>query len=402
MILRYRHRIAALAVLFLCAFAAVAHAADGPYLSQAEGGGWIAQWVDDTPEGPQARREMVADGDTITIPAADGVPAFQVRLRKPARGTPDAIGTPAGTPLLVVADSHGEFGIFVQLLQGQHVIDESLRWSFGRGHLVVLGDVFDRGAHQLEILWLLYQMQAEAAAAGGGVEFLLGNHEAMVLRGDLRYLHPRYPASAQALGAASYAALFSADSLLGQWLRTRAVALTFDDVLLVHGGVSPEALARGMLPAQLNRIVRQVLDGTADPATSEPHDFAMRSHGPLWYRGYFALDDRPAAASTADVEAILQRLNVDAILVGHTKMSRVTPLYGGRVIAVQVYPERDTATGAARMEAVRRDGGRWYRVGADGLREPLNIQARARNVAATALVLPGRNLPRDALKRILR
>ena len=70
MILRYRHRIAALVVLFLCTFAAVAHVADGPYLTKAEGGGWIAQWVDDTPEGPQARREMVADGDTITIPAA--------------------------------------------------------------------------------------------------------------------------------------------------------------------------------------------------------------------------------------------------------------------------------------------------------------------------------------------
>lgn len=376
MILRHRHRIAVLVALWLCSFAAIAQVADGPYLLKADTGGWTAQWVDETAEGPRARREAVAEGDRITIPAVGQVPAFEVRVRAPARNAPDAIGTPEGTPLLVVADSHGEYDILVQLLQRQGVIDERLRWSFGRGHLVVLGDVFDRGAHQLEILWLIYQLQAEAGAAGGGVELLLGNHEAMVLRGDLRYLHPRYPHTAQVLGAASYAALFSADSLLGQWLRARATTLKFDDALLVHGGLSPEVIAQGLLPAELNRIVREVLDGTVDPATSEPHELAMRSFGPLWYRGYFPLDGKPAQASMADVEAILDRLGIGTILVGHTTVPKVTPLYGGKVIAVQVYPERDAQTGVASMEAVRRDGGRWYRVGVDGLREPLDRVGR--------------------------
>lgn len=378
MILRHRHRVAALAALLLwaVAFAAPAQVADGPYLVKAEAGGWIAQWVDDTADGPRPRREAVAEGGSIAIPAVGDVPAFRVRPRAPGRNAPDAIGTPAGTPLLVVADTHGEYEILVQLLQRQHVIDERLRWSFGRGHLVVLGDVFDRGAHQLEILWLIYQLQAEAGAAGGGVELLLGNHEAMVLRGDLRYLHPRYPGTAQALGAESYAALFAPDSLLGQWLRMRAVALKFDDVLLVHGGISPEAVERGLVPAQLNRAVREVLDGAADPAASELHDFAMRSQGPLWYRGYFPLDGARAQARAADVDAILHRLGVSAIFVGHTKVPKVMRLYGGKVIAVQVYPERDPHSGAAAMEAVRRDGGRWYRVGVDGLREPLEIGAR--------------------------
>src|SRR5690606_12940354 len=157
----------------------------------AEGGGWIAHWIEDTGAGPRARREPVREGDLLTISATARVPAFEVRLRPPDPPAPDAIRTAAGTPLLVVADTHGEYDILVQLLQRQHVIDERLRWSFGRGHLVLLGDVFDRGAHQIEILWLMYQLQADAAAAGGGVELLIGNHEAMVMRGDLRYLHPR-------------------------------------------------------------------------------------------------------------------------------------------------------------------------------------------------------------------
>lgn len=374
MILRNLSRRAACAVIVLWAwsFVTVAQVADGPYLTRAEAGGWMAQWVDESPEGPRARREAVSSDGRITIPGVDGVPAFDVYLRTAARRAPDAVGTPAGTPLLVVADTHGEYPILVQLLQAQHVIDERLRWSFGRGHLVLLGDVFDRGAHQLEILWLIYQLQAEAAAAGGGVELLLGNHEAMVLRGDLRYLHPRYPRTAEVLGAASYAALFDAESLLGQWLRTRPVAQKFDDVLLVHGGISPEALERGLSPARLNRLVREVLNGTAEPASSELHDFAMRSHGPLWYRGYFALDGAAPEVSSTDVDAMLHHFGVSMILVGHTKVPRVTSLHGGKVIAVQVYPERDPDNGVAKMEAVRRDGGRWFRVGMESFREPLH------------------------------
>ncbi|MQP76254.1 hypothetical protein CQ393_10150 [Stenotrophomonas sp. MYb238] len=48
-----------------------------------------------------------------------------------------------------------------------------------------------------------------------------------------------------------------------------------------------------------------------------------------------------------------------------------TVLYGGRVIAVQVYPKRDEATGAAVMGAVVRHSGRWYVAGVDGSRMPL-------------------------------
>lgn len=372
---RHLAAIAAL-VLLVLPMTIAAQVVDGPYLARAETGGWIAQWVEPGEAGMQARRDPVAADGTVTIPAVGQVPAFQVQLRPPAATAPDVIATAPGTPLLVVADTHGEYDILVQLLQAQHVIDEHLRWSFGSGYLVLLGDVFDRGAHQLEILWLIYQLQAEAAAAGGGVELLLGNHETMVLRGDLRYLHPRYPRTAQALGAASYAALFGPDSLLGQWLRTRAVVLKFDDVLLLHGGISPAVVERGLVPAQLNHAVREVLNGAVDPAASEWHDFAMRSQGPLWYRGYFPLDGAPPQASAADVDAVLRHLGVRAILVGHTKVPKVTPLYGGRVIAVQVYPERNPDTAAATMEAVRRDGGGWYRVGVDGLREPLATHAR--------------------------
>ena len=67
----------------------------------------------------------------------------------------------------------------------------------------------------------------------------------------------------------------------------------------------------------------------------------MGSDGPLWYRGYFPNGGAPAAASLQDIDRIREHFGVQTILVGHTTVPTITPLYQGKVIAVQVYPRRD-------------------------------------------------------------
>src|SRR5690606_1517 len=131
---------------------------------------------------------------------------------------PDEINVGSRTPLFVMADTHGEFEIAAHLLQRHGIIDERLRWSFGKGHLAVLGDVFDRGPNHTELLWLFYKLEAEARRAGGGVHLVIGNHEAMVLTGDERYLHPKYRRVVTLLGE-RHAGLWDERTLLGQWLR---------------------------------------------------------------------------------------------------------------------------------------------------------------------------------------
>ena len=135
-----------------------------------------------------------------------------------------------------MADTHGEYEILVAMLQKHGVVDQQLGWNFGRGDLVVLGDVFDRGPNHTEILWLLYQLEAEARRAGGGVHLVLGNHETMVLLGDLRYLNPKYVQTTALLGVGSYSELFDATSVLGQWLRTLPTVLKINDLLFLHAG----------------------------------------------------------------------------------------------------------------------------------------------------------------------
>ena len=64
----------------------------------------------------------------------------------------------------------------------------------------------------------------------------------------------------------------------------------------------------------------------ADPATAPLYDGKT---SPIWYRGYF--DGR---LDTEGVQAVLDRLGLKRIVVGHTSMPTVLSLHGGRVIGV--------------------------------------------------------------------
>src|SRR3990170_2011637 len=55
---------------------------------------------------------------------------------------------------------------------------------------LVVADVVDRGPDSLKIINDLMRLQSEAAKRGGRVIALIGNHEAMMMIGDLRYVHP--------------------------------------------------------------------------------------------------------------------------------------------------------------------------------------------------------------------
>lgn len=46
--------------------------------------------------------------------------------------------------IAALSDIHGQFDLLVALLKNNKIIDNNLDWSFNKGHLVIVGDVFDR------------------------------------------------------------------------------------------------------------------------------------------------------------------------------------------------------------------------------------------------------------------
>lgn len=297
--------------------------ADGPYVFR-DGGQLRATWICN--DAVQSRTVQTHAG------AADIAPlcgyAHDVHVVPPNAASVSVLS--AVPRIVALSDIHGQYDLLLRLLRANKVIDTHDHWALGTDTLVVAGDVFDRGPQVTEAFWLLYGLQQQAAAAGGAVHFVLGNHETMVLYDDLRYVNPKYLRSAQLLGR-SYPQLYGADSVIGQWLRTRPALLQIGDTLFLHGGISPDAVQLALHPATTNAAYQASL-GTpkaevkANPATAPLYDGKT---SPIWYRGYFN-----GALDTDGVQAVLDRLQLTRIVVGHTSMPHVSSFHGGRVIAI--------------------------------------------------------------------
>ncbi|HYD80998.1 MAG TPA: metallophosphoesterase [Paucimonas sp.] len=237
---------------------------------------------------------------------------------------------PAAERWAAVSDIHGQYALFRRLLTAHGIIDKQGNWSYGRGVLVIPGDVFDRGPQVNEALWHLYRLEQQAGAAGGAVHLLLGNHEYMVLQGDLRYVHERYQAVAEALGR-NVQTLYGADTELGRWLRAKSTILRLGDTVFLHGGLHPDFVRKGIDIAALNRRFRADIDKTREAIKADPDSaWLFGRHGPIWYRGYFLAE----RAKPEEIDSLLKRLEARRIVVGHTTLDSIRSLYRGRVIAI--------------------------------------------------------------------
>src|SRR4030042_4099458 len=85
--------------------------------------------------------------------------------------------------IIVIGDLHGDYEAFIRILKGTEVIDRDLHWAAGKAHFVQTGDIMDRGPEARKIIDDLIRLEKEAAAAGGMVHVLLGNHEELNLTG---------------------------------------------------------------------------------------------------------------------------------------------------------------------------------------------------------------------------
>ncbi len=228
------------------------------------------------------------------------------------------------------SDAHGQYDLLTRLLQNNNIIDQDLNWQFGNGHLVITGDMFDRGDKVTEILWFIFGLEQQAIDAGGNIHILLGNHEVMVMNGNLKYLHDKYHQAANLFNT-SYDALYSRDSVLGAWLRSKNVLAKVNGYLFAHGGLHPDLATNKNSLQSINQAFRDNLVKSELEAPREGFgEYLHGRSGPVWYRGYF----REPTASPDQIDSLLEHFNVKGIVVGHTSQDRIRTRYQGKVIAI--------------------------------------------------------------------
>tara|TARA_R110001583_G_scaffold10417_7_gene47891 strand:+ start:6742 stop:8130 length:1389 start_codon:yes stop_codon:yes gene_type:complete len=238
-------------------------------------------------------------------------------------------------PVFVVGDIHGQFDRLINNLQTHGVIDNQLRWNWNKGHLVFVGDIFDRGNKVTETLWFIYRLEQEAEKAGGQVHITFGNHELMVLNKDNRYIASDYKNLCNNLGL-DYDALFHPNSVLGEWLRSKNSMTKINDVLFVHGGISKKQVDSGISLEQVNSLMRQYLLAGSNAENEEEYTQILKSFGPFWYRGYFMDRSKYKKITEVELDGILEKLNVSKIVVGHTENEILSASFNGKIIDVNI------------------------------------------------------------------
>jgi hypothetical protein len=214
-----------------------------------------------------------------------------------------AAATASAAPRVVaVGDVHGDLPAFRAILVEAGLLDASGTWSGGDAVLVQLGDLIDRGPKMRGTLDFAMVLEAQAAARGGRLVALLGNHEVMNMTGDLRYVAPEnYAEFADAgsekrradawnavvelrksrarklglpeapTGAAAREAwlaehppgyleqreAFGPGGVYGRWLRLRSACVLEQGSVFLHGGLSPALV--GVSVEEVDRRVHEDL-----------------------------------------------------------------------------------------------------------------------------------------------
>jgi len=288
--------------------------------------------------------------------------------------------------IVAVGDLHGDFAAWRDIARAARLVDGRGSWIGGDTVLVQTGDVVDRGPDSLKIIQDLIRLQREALRAHGQVIALVGNHEAMNVTGDFRYVTAAdyaayadtrsaqrrenvYVANKQTietayrqrdptmtddaikqawikatpLGVLEHQAAWRPDGQIGRWIVGNPSVVLLDGTLFVHGGISP-AYAHVTI-AEINRQI-----GAALVAQSPDQQAILNDPlGPLWYRG---LADEAAALSPEEsglpasvtatlppietqLETLLSAYGAKRIVIGHTPiLSGIAVLYGGRLIRI--------------------------------------------------------------------
>ncbi|MBN2018187.1 MAG: metallophosphoesterase [Candidatus Cloacimonetes bacterium] len=274
---------------------------------------------------------------------------------------------PAVEKIFAVSDIEGNFEAFVSLLQSNKLIDNDLNWIFQDGHLVLVGDLVDRGEYVTQCLWLIYKLEQEAERAGGKVHFLLGNHELMDLKGRIDYAQDKYVAAGQRISSIedpeeALRYLFSNNSVLGNWLRSKNTIERMGNVLFVHAGLSSELLEAQYSIQQINDSMRTYLGLQNSEITTETGKLLFGRFGPVWFRG-LVIDYKDYYTKTEEskLDEVLSSYNAETVVIGHTIVdSIVSTDYDGKVIRIDIHQPKERETGKA--EALLIEGNEFFRV----------------------------------------
>lgn len=315
----------------------------------------------------------------------NGIDSFSVQLQPDLNIEQSLYTLPE--KFLAVSDIEGNLEAFVMLLKDAGVMDDDYNWIFENGHLIFVGDMFDRGNKVTECLWLLYRLESQAEDQGGKIHFIAGNHEFMNLTFNFNYVAQKYFANVQLMDE-TLESIYAGDSELGRWLRTKNIIERAGPFIFIHGGISPDVQSLNLSYDEINYWGRYRMDSVCQ--TYECNIINGGSdYGIYWYRG-MAYED----LTQQQVNSIITDFNGEMVVIGHTVFDNISLLYDNKVICIDLDHKDNFMNGF--MHALYYEGGNIYDFYTDGTTQTYTLlntiiaigEIDNKNTANSVTILP--------------
>ena len=168
--------------------------------------------------------------------------------------------------IIAIGDLHGDFQIFIRILQMCNLVNKKLEWTGEDTYLVQLGDTLDgkrpetkieksflEESGEVEIIRLILDLDAQAKKFNGRVISLIGNHELYpyYLKNDKQFIRDYVKTK----DIEQFRKVYNADrikflmpggiggSLIG---RTRPLILQLGEFIFIHGSITDKLIRNGL------------------------------------------------------------------------------------------------------------------------------------------------------------
>lgn len=227
------------------------------------------------------------------------------------------------------SDLHGNVNYLKKVLVNLGIVDGNHNWIFSENGIVLTGDFIDKTSDDRDLLWFIYDLEQQAAAQGGFVLVLLGNHEIFQLHGDFRHAHPVSVYLTQKISPLNQA--LDKNTILGSWLRSKSIVANLDDLLFVHGGLSPQMRDIDDV-LSLNNALSDYWQGKVLNDTN--HQLIFGPFGVLNYRGMIKDTSFYSTLTQQQFDVLASQHDFKKVIFGHTEVNEISFLFNDKAIAI--------------------------------------------------------------------
>ncbi|MDN5279917.1 MAG: hypothetical protein PWR01_3882 [Clostridiales bacterium] len=221
------------------------------------------------------------------------------------------------TRICAVGDVHGAFDELTSTLEALKIARKSpdhpfrFEWIGNDSVLVMTGDLCDRGLHSKQVYDAIMDLETRAKQKGGRVIALVGNHEAMLLNGQVedwaknltshKKQHYQNTLDSFTRDGLDFHEAISEKGLYGQWIRNRPLFAIVNGYMFVHGGLPNRPVTRSTLAADFQDDITR---GDWKKGIFMNHDQV------LWNRDWWKNDQL--------IQKNLKVLGIMGVAFGHT------------------------------------------------------------------------------------